>query len=48
MAAMRSIARLAHERKSKRIEYEENNLKDIWAGLGLGLNSEQNTNKRKS
>eukprot|EP00970_Alexandrium_tamarense_P008883 scaffold1732_cov195-Alexandrium_tamarense.AAC.1 len=36
LAAMRAIARLANENKSKRIDYEEKNMKDIWAGLGLG------------
>ncbi|KAL3799031.1 hypothetical protein HJC23_005170 [Cyclotella cryptica] len=36
MAAMRSIAKFAKERKNKRIDYEEKSMKDIWAGLGLG------------
>jgi hypothetical protein len=37
MAAMRSIARFANEKKNQRINYEEkSSMKDIWAGLGLG------------
>ncbi|KAL7485989.1 hypothetical protein ACHAW6_012495, partial [Cyclotella cf. meneghiniana] len=37
IAAMRSIARFANEKKNQRIDYEgKSSIKDIWAGLGLG------------
>jgi U3 small nucleolar RNA-associated protein 12 len=40
LAAMRIIVRIANEKKSDRINYEEKSMKDIWAELGLGSSSQ--------
>lgn len=36
LAAMRIIARVANERKASYLSHDQSQVKDVWAGLGLG------------
>jgi hypothetical protein len=36
LAGLKMVARIANDRKQSFLDYEDNQSKDIWAGLGLG------------
>ena len=48
LAAMRIIARIANEKRSERINYEDKSMKDIWAGLGLGSGNDMGARKNSN